>query len=78
MRERLGLASKSNVHRLLEQLSDRGYVDRDKHRARAIRVYDVSRRSRAETAAPVVDLTIVPMSALLGEIARRTNGQVRM
>jgi repressor LexA len=38
IRDRLGLASKSGVHRLLDGLEERGFIRRLKHRARAIEV----------------------------------------
>lgn len=38
LRERLGLSSKSGVHRLLGALEERHYIRRLRHRARAIEV----------------------------------------
>ena len=38
MREALGLASKSGIHRLVKGLEDRGYVNRIPNRKRTIRL----------------------------------------
>lgn len=38
MRERMGLASKSGIHRILGGLEERGYIRRLPHRARAIEI----------------------------------------
>lgn len=43
MQQYLGLASKSGVHRLIEGLEERGFIERIRHRARAIRVLDKPR-----------------------------------
>ena len=41
MKEALGLASKSGVHRLVSALEERGFLRRHYHRARAMEVRDV-------------------------------------
>ena len=38
MKDAIGLASKSGVHRLLNGLQERGYIDRRLHRARTVTV----------------------------------------
>ena len=48
MRLHLGLRSKSGVHRLLEGLRERGFVDRLAHRARSLRVVRGSSEGRSE------------------------------
>ena len=49
MREALGLASKSGIHRLVKGLEDRGYVSRIPNRKRTIRlVWDRDNASTQE------------------------------
>ena len=49
MREALGLASKSGIHRLVKGLEDRGYVNRIPNRKRTIRlVWDRDNASTQE------------------------------
>ena len=49
MRLHLGLGSKSGVHRLLEGLSERGFVERLRNRARALRVVRGSDEARGDS-----------------------------
>ena len=51
MREALGLASKSGIHRLVKGLEDRGYINRIPNRKRTIRlVWDRDNASTQEIA----------------------------
>jgi len=71
MRDALGLASKSGVHRLVSGLEERGYIRRLANRARAIEIlkpsYNDSIAARAAEAA--TNLVTLP---LLGRIAAGT------
>src|SRR3954454_3426545 len=50
MKDALGLASKSGIHRLITALEERGFLRRLPHRARALEVTKLP--SQATTAAP--------------------------
>jgi repressor LexA len=63
MKEALGLASKSGVHRLMRGLEERGYVKRPSHRARDITVFDTRHGTPSVATAS--------LEQLLAEIGRR-------
>lgn len=50
MAEALNVASKSNIHRLLDALEERGFIRRLRHRSRAIEVLRMPPRERSERA----------------------------
>ncbi len=60
MRDALGLASKSGVHRMMDALEEQGFVRRDRNRARRIELIPQGH-----------DLTDVPLQALYAELHRR-------
>ena len=67
MRLHLGLGSKSGVHRLLEGLSERGFVSRLRNRARALRVVRGSDEARGDSKASLSSSVVrVPF---LGKVA---------
>lgn len=59
MKQAIGLASKSGVHRLVQSLEERGRITRLRDRARCI------------TVVPDNPLTDFPTTALIAELARR-------
>lgn len=63
MREAMGLASMSGVHRLVTALEERGFLRRLPNRARALEVIDREQRR------PLDDYT---SAELLAELARRS------
>ena len=66
MRDALGLASKSGIHRLVSGLEERGYIRRLANRARAIEILRPSGSSsisRAVTAA--VEAVSLPLLSLI-------------
>ncbi|WP_324695464.1 hypothetical protein [Novosphingobium sp. RL4] len=65
MRDAVGLASKSGVHRLLASLKDRGRIRRAPNRARAIEIVDVG------------PLHTVSTADLIAELERRRIGSVQ-
>lgn len=71
MRNALGLASKSGVHRLVSGLEERGYIRRLANRARAIEILKSSAASRIvdHTVKTATNLVTLP---LLGRIAAGT------
>lgn len=69
MRDALGLASKSGVHRLVTALEERGYLRRLPNRSRAIEV--LAERHLPGVLATPKELRTVPLSALLLEMSRR-------
>lgn len=64
MKQALGLASKSGVHRLIEALEERGRIIRRHNRARAIEVL--------ETPTEHPPLAYFSSSELIAELARRS------
>ncbi|MEX0502611.1 transcriptional repressor LexA [Alphaproteobacteria bacterium LSUCC0719] len=72
MRDALGLASKSGIHRLVSGLEERGYIRRLANRARAIEILKPASNAMgdiARTVASAVDAVSLP---LLGRIAAGT------
>lgn len=71
MRNALGLASKSGIHRLVSGLEERGYIRRLPNRARAIEVLRSAGEpsAMANAAAAAADIIALP---LLGRIAAGT------
>jgi repressor LexA len=72
MRDALGLASKSGIHRLVSGLEERGYIRRLANRARAIEILKPASNAMgdiARTVASAVDVVSLP---LLGRIAAGT------
>ncbi len=71
MRDALGLASKSGVHRLVSGLEERGYIRRLANRARAIEILRPGNApsSLEQSVAAATEATLVP---LLGRIAAGT------
>ena len=67
MRVRLGLRSKSGVHRLVVALEERGYIRRIPNRARAIELLREVPGALAGRLAPVAPVVTVP---LLGTVTR--------
>ncbi len=68
MKDALGLASKSGIHRLITALEERGFIRRLPHRARALEVLKLPGDDQPSTSAPVAanDSTNIP---LVGKIA---------
>lgn len=64
MKNTLGLASKSGVHRLLSALEERGFIARRRNRARAIEVLK-------ETSVPATPVKLATTEALIAELAAR-------
>ena len=72
MRDALGLASKSGIHRLVSGLEERGYIRRLANRARAIKILKPVSSAAADfgrSVAAAVDAVRLP---LLGKIAAGT------
>lgn len=63
MKQHLGLASKSGVHRLIVALEERGFIRRLPNRARALEVLDGN--------PPVDPLSHYTSAQLVAELARR-------
>jgi repressor LexA len=71
MREALGLASKSGIHRLVSGLEERGYIRRLANRARAIQILRPATLGKA--AAKAVNASVESVTLpLLGRIAAGT------
>jgi len=68
MKDALGLASKSGIHRLITALEERGFIRRLPHRARALEVLKLPGESANSKALPVAanDSVSIPM---VGKIA---------
>ena len=64
MRQEMGLASKSGVHRLMQALEERGHITRPYYRARCIQIV------------PDNPFEGIPTRALIDELARR--GELRL
>lgn len=64
MRQGMGLASKSGVHRIIEALEERGFIRRLPNRARCIELVE-------EPTLPGASLHATPMGELLGEMRHR-------
>ena len=71
MRDALGLASKSGIHRLVSGLEERGYIRRLANRARAIEILRPTATKNAFTRAVSVAVEQVKLP-LLGRIAAGT------
>ena len=71
MRNALGLASKSGIHRLISGLEERGYIRRLANRARAIQILEPSNKSSIAARA-VESTTNMVTLPLLGRIAAGT------
>jgi SOS-response transcriptional repressor LexA len=73
MRLRLGIASKSGVHRLLGQLEERGHIRRLHHRHRAIEIITPAPRmpTRADLARATDDELARYRTDLAAEIGKR-------
>ena len=69
MRDALGLASKSGIHRLVSGLEERGYIRRLANRARAIEIYD---QPMQEMRLRVMSAAVEHDIAALGRIAAGT------
>jgi len=72
MRDALGLASKSGIHRLVSGLEERGYIGRLANRARAIEILEpvhAAAADRGRSVAAAADAVSLP---LLGKIAAGT------
>ena len=72
MRNALGLASKSGVHRLVTGLEERGYIRRLVNRARAIEILRPSNNSTVVAHAAEVTKSLITLP-LLGRIAAGTS-----
>ncbi len=48
MRDALGLASKSGIHRLITGLEERGFIRRLPHRARALEILQRPKRTKVD------------------------------
>ena len=75
MRDALGLASKSGIHRLVSGLEERGYIRRLANRARAIKILKPVTPAAADlgrSVAAAVDAVSLP---LLGKIAAGTRSR---
>lgn len=71
MRDALGLASKSGIHRLVSGLEERGYIRRLPNRARAIEILRPAREPSAIASAVAAAADIISLP-LLGRIAAGT------
>ena len=71
MRNALGLASKSGIHRLISGLEERGYIRRLANRARAIQILEPSNNSSIAARAVEAKTNMVTLP-LLGRIAAGT------
>ncbi len=71
MRNALGLASKSGIHRLISGLEERGYIRRLANRARAIQILEPSNKSSIAARAVEATTNMVTLP-LLGRIAAGT------
>ena len=71
MRNALGLASKSGIHRLISGLEERGYIRRLANRARAIQILEPSNNSSIAARAVEATTNMVTLP-LLGRIAAGT------
>ncbi|MGB2496362.1 MAG: LexA family protein, partial [Candidatus Puniceispirillaceae bacterium] len=69
MRDALGLASKSGIHRLVSGLEERGYIRRLANRARAIEILKPTSGELGRAVASAADAVSLP---LLGRIAAGT------
>lgn len=66
MKDALGLASKSGIHRLITALEERGFIARLPHRARALEILRLPGQEAASMPQPANDSVSVP---LVGKIA---------
>ncbi len=66
MKDALGLASKSGIHRLITALEERGFIRRLPHRARALEIIKLPGEKRPPAPAPANDTVSIP---LMGKIA---------
>ena len=66
MKDALGLASKSGIHRLITALEERGFIRRLPHRARALEIIKLPGEARAPAPEPANDTVSIP---LMGKIA---------
>ena len=66
MKDALGLASKSGIHRLITALEERGFIRRLPHRARALEIIKLPGDTRAPAPEPANDTVSIP---LMGKIA---------
>ena len=71
MRNALGLASKSGIHRLISGLEERGHIRRLANRARAIQILEPSNKSSIAARAVEATTNMVTLP-LLGRIAAGT------
>ncbi|PHR93368.1 MAG: repressor LexA [Robiginitomaculum sp.] len=70
MKDALGLASKSGIHRLITALEERGFIRRLPHRARALEVLKLPGEERLVTSGPVHEAANDQISIpLVGKIA---------
>ena len=72
MRDALGLASKSGIHRLVSGLEERGYIRRLATRARAIEILKPVTSAAADLGRSVTSAADVVSLPLLGKIAAGT------
>ena len=66
MKDALGLASKSGIHRLITALEERGFIRRLPHRARALEILKIPGEEILPSEQPANDQVSVPM---MGKIA---------
>ena len=72
MRDALGLASKSGIHRLVSALEERGYIRRLANRARAIKILKPVTSAAADLGRSVAAAADAVSLPLLGKIAAGT------
>ena len=72
MRDALGLASKSGIHRLVSGLEERGYIRRLANRARAIEILKPVTSAAADLGRSVAAAADAVSLPLLGKIAAGT------
>lgn len=72
MRDALGLASKSGIHRLVSGLEERGYIRRLANRARAIEILKPASNAMGEIGRAVASAADAVSLPLLGRIAAGT------
>ncbi len=78
MKAALGLRSKSGIHRLISALEERGFLQRRRHRARALEVLRLPDAPRAEAVAPAalpIPANFIP-NVIQGDFSRQIAGVV--
>jgi len=72
MKDALGLASKSGIHRLVESLIGQGYIRRPFNRARAIEIVRLPSVYEAPAARPIIVNKTISLGVIASHIALQT------